>query len=109
MSMHSEWGFPQGAPVLFRNFWLPEKKLSRFLKAWMSRRREEFDKDGKKADAKKSFGLMGVSVKQGMKITVQAEGVAEWKFIMGKVYSAVLQSENCIFLTRKICRSSGNA
>ena len=31
-------------------------------------------KEGKKADAKKLFGLMGLGVKQGMEITVQAEG-----------------------------------
>ena len=31
-------------------------------------------KDGKKADAKKVFGLMGLGVKQGMEITVQVEG-----------------------------------
>lgn len=31
-------------------------------------------KEGKKADAKKVFGLMGLGVKQGMEITVQAEG-----------------------------------
>ena len=30
-------------------------------------------KDGKKADAKKVFGLMGLGVKQGMEITVQVE------------------------------------
>lgn len=34
-------------------------------------------KDGKKADAKKLFGLMGLGVKQGMEITVQAEGEDE--------------------------------
>lgn len=31
-------------------------------------------KDGKKADAKKVFGLMGLGVKNGMEITVQIEG-----------------------------------
>ncbi|GFI21856.1 phosphocarrier protein HPr [Lachnospiraceae bacterium] len=31
-------------------------------------------KEGKKADAKKVFGLMGLGVKQGMEITVQVEG-----------------------------------
>ncbi len=31
-------------------------------------------KDGKKADAKKVFGLMGLGVKNGMEITVQVEG-----------------------------------
>ena len=31
-------------------------------------------KDGKKVDAKKLFGLMGLGVKQGMEITVQTEG-----------------------------------
>lgn len=31
-------------------------------------------KDGKKADAKKVFGLMGLGVKQGMEIAVQVEG-----------------------------------
>lgn len=31
-------------------------------------------KDGKKADAKKVFGLMGLGAKQGMEITVQVEG-----------------------------------
>lgn len=31
-------------------------------------------KEGKKADAKKVFGLMGLGVKQGMEITVQIEG-----------------------------------
>lgn len=31
-------------------------------------------KDGKKADAKKLFGVMGLGVKQGMEITVQVEG-----------------------------------
>ena len=31
-------------------------------------------KEGKKADAKKLFGLMGLGVKQGMEITVQVEG-----------------------------------
>ena len=31
-------------------------------------------KDGKKADAKKIFGVMGLGVKQGMEITVQVEG-----------------------------------
>ena len=34
-------------------------------------------KDGKKADAKKLFGLMGLGVKQGMEITVQVEGEDE--------------------------------
>ena len=34
-------------------------------------------KDGKKVDAKKLFGLMGLGVKQGMEITVQAEGEDE--------------------------------
>lgn len=34
-------------------------------------------KDGKKADAKKLFGLMGLGVKQGMEITVQVEGSDE--------------------------------
>ena len=34
-------------------------------------------KKGKKADAKKVFGLMGLGVKQGMEITVQVEGVDE--------------------------------
>lgn len=34
-------------------------------------------KDGKKADAKKVFGLMGLGVKQGMEITVQIEGEDE--------------------------------
>lgn len=34
-------------------------------------------KDGKKADAKKLFGLMGLGVKQGMEITIQAEGADE--------------------------------
>lgn len=34
-------------------------------------------KDGKKADAKKLFGLMGLGVKQGMEITVQTEGPDE--------------------------------
>lgn len=31
-------------------------------------------RDGKKADAKKVFGLMGLGAKQGMEITVQVEG-----------------------------------
>lgn len=31
-------------------------------------------KEGKKADAKKVFGLMGLGAKQGMEITVQVEG-----------------------------------
>ena len=31
-------------------------------------------KEGKKADAKKLFGLMGLGVKQGMEIVVQVEG-----------------------------------
>lgn len=31
-------------------------------------------KDGKKADAKKVFGLMGLGVKQGMEIMIQVEG-----------------------------------
>lgn len=31
-------------------------------------------KDSKKADAKKLFGVMGLGVKQGMEVTVQAEG-----------------------------------
>ena len=31
-------------------------------------------KEGKKADAKKVFGLMGLGVKQGMEIAVQVEG-----------------------------------
>ena len=31
-------------------------------------------KEGKKADAKKLFGLMGLGVKQGMEIMVQVEG-----------------------------------
>ncbi len=34
-------------------------------------------KEGKKADAKKVFGLMGLGVKQGMEITVQVEGEDE--------------------------------
>ena len=34
-------------------------------------------KKGKKADAKKVFGLMGLGVKQGMEITVQVEGEDE--------------------------------
>lgn len=34
-------------------------------------------KDGKKADAKKLFGLMGLGVKQGMEILVQTEGEDE--------------------------------
>ncbi len=34
-------------------------------------------KDGKKADAKKVFGLMGLGVKQGMEITIQIEGEDE--------------------------------
>ncbi|MCI8835188.1 MAG: HPr family phosphocarrier protein [Ruminococcus sp.] len=34
-------------------------------------------KEGKKADAKKVFGLMGLGVKKGMEITVQAEGEDE--------------------------------
>lgn len=34
-------------------------------------------KDGKKADAKKVFGLMGLGAKQGMEITVQVEGEDE--------------------------------
>ncbi|MBD5458246.1 MAG: HPr family phosphocarrier protein [Lachnospiraceae bacterium] len=34
-------------------------------------------KEGKKADAKKLFGLMGLGVKQGMEITVQVEGEDE--------------------------------
>ena len=34
-------------------------------------------KEGKKADAKKVFGLMGLGVKQGMEITVQLEGEDE--------------------------------
>ena len=34
-------------------------------------------KDGKKVDAKKLFGLMGLGVKQGMEITVQVEGEDE--------------------------------
>ena len=34
-------------------------------------------KEGKKADAKKVFGLMGLGVKNGMEITVQIEGVDE--------------------------------
>lgn len=33
--------------------------------------------DGKKADAKKVFGLMGLGAKQGMEITVQVEGEDE--------------------------------
>ncbi|MEZ3479633.1 MAG: HPr family phosphocarrier protein [Lachnospiraceae bacterium] len=34
-------------------------------------------KEGKKADAKKVFGLMGLGVKNGMEITVQIEGEDE--------------------------------
>ena len=34
-------------------------------------------KEGKKADAKKVFGLMGLGVKNGMEITVQIEGEEE--------------------------------
>ncbi len=34
-------------------------------------------KEGKKADAKKVFGLRGLGVKQGMEITVQVEGEDE--------------------------------
>lgn len=34
-------------------------------------------KKGKKADAKKVFGLMGLGVKNGMEITVQIEGEDE--------------------------------
>ncbi|MFG6383988.1 MAG: HPr family phosphocarrier protein [Lachnospiraceae bacterium] len=34
-------------------------------------------KEGKKADAKKLFGVMGLGVKQGMEITVQVEGEDE--------------------------------
>lgn len=34
-------------------------------------------KDGKKVDAKKLFSLMGLGVKQGMEITVQADGEDE--------------------------------
>lgn len=34
-------------------------------------------KDGKKADAKKIFGIMGLGAKQGMEITIQADGADE--------------------------------
>lgn len=34
-------------------------------------------KDGKSADAKRIFGVMGLAVKQGQEITMTAEGVDE--------------------------------
>lgn len=34
-------------------------------------------KEGKSADAKKIFGIMGLGVKKGMEITVQVEGADE--------------------------------
>ena len=35
------------------------------------------EKDGKKADAKRILGVMGLGVKQGMEITVSADGEDE--------------------------------
>ncbi len=37
----------------------------------------EIEKDGKKADAKRILGVMGLGVKQGMEITVSADGEDE--------------------------------
>lgn len=34
-------------------------------------------KDGKSADAKKIFGIMGLGVKKGMEITIQIDGADE--------------------------------
>lgn len=38
-------------------------------------------KDGKDVDAKRIFGVMGLGVKQGMEITVKADGADEDKAI----------------------------
>lgn len=35
------------------------------------------EKDGKSADAKRIFGVMGLAVKQGQEITMRAEGADE--------------------------------
>lgn len=43
-------------------------------------------KEGKKADAKKVFGLMGLGVKQGMEITVQVEGEDEETAEIGRAH-----------------------
>ncbi len=53
----------------------PAGELVKLAKEYTSR--VSVIKEGKKADAKKVFGLMGLGVKNGMEITVQIEGEDE--------------------------------